>query len=160
MSDVHDRPRSGQGSDPHAARTCLALFVKAAQALGDAWDPVLERPTYPAYFPPFNELLSLLIEWQADVEGRLSVNDSDLKPLNFSDPVEVRSWLTALTTQIEDIAAAAEDATRPSDRRRLGRAAARGLIIEARAALLHIVKVAERSVRSTVPRPPGGPTTH
>jgi hypothetical protein len=75
-----------------------------------------------------------------------NIDANTTKPLDLSDPTAVRTWLSALTTQIEDIAAAAEDATRPPDRRRLGRALARSMIIEARGALLRILKAAERGL--------------
>ena len=160
MSDVHHRGRTGQGSDPSTARACLARFVDAARELGDAWHPILEQPTYPAYFPPFPELLPILIEWRADVEARIANSDPNTtEPVDFSDPTAVRSWLTALTIQIEDIAAAAEDATRPPDRRRLGRALARSMIIEARVALVRILQAAERSLPGADPEPPEGTAT-
>jgi hypothetical protein len=64
------------------------------------------------------------------------------KALDFSDPEAMRAWLAHLRAQIEDLGGAAEDATRPPGRRLLGRAAARGVIEEARWALEQLLEAA------------------
>lgn len=64
------------------------------------------------------------------------------KPLDFGDPEAMRAWLAHLRAQIEDLAGAAEDATRPPGKRMLGRAAARGVVEEARWALEQLPEAA------------------
>ena len=54
----------------------------------------------------------------------------------------MRAWLAHLRTQIEDLAGAVEDATRPPGQRLLGRAAAREVIEEARWALDQLLAAA------------------
>jgi hypothetical protein len=66
------------------------------------------------------------------------------KTLDFADREAVRAWLAHLRAQIEDVVATGEDATRPPDQRRLGRAAARQGIEEARRALEQLLAAAER----------------
>ena len=67
----------------------------------------------------------------------------DMNALDFGDPEAMRSWLARLRAQIEDVVAAGEDATRPPGQRRLGRAAARRVIKEARRALEQLLEAAE-----------------
>jgi len=64
------------------------------------------------------------------------------KALDFGDPEAMRAWLAHLRAQIEDLGGAAEDATRPPGQRLLGRAAARGVIEEARWALDQLLSAA------------------
>lgn len=56
-------------------------------------------------------------------------------PLDPADAAAFQAWLADLGTQVDDLAAAAEDATRPPGRRMLGRAGARRIILEARRAV-------------------------
>jgi hypothetical protein len=60
----------------------------------------------------------------------------------------VRAWLGDLATQIEDVVAAAEDATRPPGRRLLGRAMARSTILETRRVLRQLVRAAQRGLEA------------
>lgn len=50
--------------------------------------------------------------------------------LDFTDPAAVAAWGADLATQLADLVAAAEDATRPLGERELGRRAARRAITE------------------------------
>ena len=64
--------------------------------------------------------------------------------LDLTNPVAVRAWLADLRTQVDDLHAAAEDATRPLARRALGRPTARTAIQEAHGAIGHLLSAAER----------------
>jgi hypothetical protein len=66
--------------------------------------------------------------------------------VDLADPAARRAWLADLREQLEDLAAAGEDATRPLGRRALGRPTARGQILEARHALQQLVDAAERGL--------------
>jgi hypothetical protein len=143
MSDVHHRAPRGKGSDPSAALASLDRFVEAAKALNDVWDLPMERSTYPACLPSFDEFVSLLEDWQNDVHGRLALEDREPDPLNLADPAAVRAWIKDMRAQIEDAAGAGEDATRPSGKRHLGRLMARRTIVEARDAALQLLRAAE-----------------
>jgi hypothetical protein len=143
MTEVYHRARPGQGSDPSRARACLDRFIEAADALEEAWDPVLDRSTYPGYLPSFEEFVSALHDWQAEVHGRLALEDREPDPVNFADPAAVRAWIAEMRTQIEDAASAGEDATRPLGKRRLGRMMARRMAVEAHDAGLSLLRAAE-----------------
>ena len=67
--------------------------------------------------------------------------------LDLSDRSAVRAWLADLSTQVDDLHAAAEDATRPLGRRALGRPTARAAIEDAGRAIGHLLAAAERGVR-------------
>jgi hypothetical protein len=56
----------------------------------------------------------------------------------------MRAWIAHLRAQVEDLGGAAEDATRPPGQRLLGRAAARGVIEEARWALDQLLVAGEQ----------------
>lgn len=143
MAEVYHRARPGQGSDPSNARACLDRFIEAAEALGKAWDPVLDRGSYPGYLPSFHEFMRALSDWQAEVHGRLAIRDREPDPLNFADPAAVRAWIAEMRNQIEDATSAGEDATRPLGQRRLGRMMARRMVVEARDAGLSLLRAAE-----------------
>ena len=66
--------------------------------------------------------------------------------LSFADPAAVRAWLADLQSQIDDLHAAAEDATRPLARRALGRPTARAAIQDAYRALGEAMGFAERGL--------------
>jgi hypothetical protein len=104
---------------------------------------VLDRSTYPGYLPSFDEFLSALYNWQAEIEGRLSAEDREPDPVNLSDPAAMRAWIADMRNQIEDAASAGEDATRPLGKRRLGRMMARRMVVEARDAALSLLRAAE-----------------
>jgi hypothetical protein len=87
--------------------------------------------------------VSALSDWQAEVHGRLSIEDREPEPLNFADPTAVRAWITDMRNQIEDATSAGEDATRPLGQRRLGRMMARRMVVEARDAGLSLLRAAE-----------------
>lgn len=55
--------------------------------------------------------------------------------LNHRDETQLVQWLATLTEQFEDLAAAANDATRRKRRRALSRAAARNKVQDASAAI-------------------------
>jgi hypothetical protein len=67
-------------------------------------------------------------------------------PLDLSDPAQVRRWLGELLVQLDDALGAGDDATRPPGRRMLGRAAARGKIMQSRRALRELIDAAERGI--------------
>lgn len=92
--------------------------------------------------------------WEDDVARRLPAKD--VVPLDFANPAEIRSWLRALTTQVEDLASAAEDATRPPGQRYLGRIAARAKVIEAHGAIAQIVQSAIVGLDRAGPSSSGG----
>jgi hypothetical protein len=150
MTEVHQAAAGGKGADPSSARGALRRFVKAAHVLRDAWAPELEGPTQPRSLPSFGVLVRELDAWLADVEARPPAA-SEIPPLDLGDHDAVRGWLTELRAQINDIAAAGEDATRPPGQRELGRATARNAILEARDAIGQIMAAAERGTRG-----PGG----
>ena len=70
-------------------------------------------------------------------------------PLDFSDREAVRAWLRELRTQVAEIAAAGEDATRPPGKRALGRATARSTILEAQRAIEQMIATAEQGARGS-----------
>ena len=55
--------------------------------------------------------------------------------VDLADPAVRAAWLAGVRTHVEDLAAAALDATEPPGRRELGRAAARRLVDDATSAL-------------------------
>jgi hypothetical protein len=63
--------------------------------------------------------------------------------LDLSDRAAVRAWLADLRTQVDDLFAAAEDATRPLGRRALGRPTARAAIRDAKRAIDQLAALAE-----------------
>lgn len=146
MSDADRHYQGVLASDPAKACALLERFVDAAGALSEAWDPALD-PGYPRYLPSFDEFVSALLDWKEEVIERKAVlDDEDIRPVNFNDPVEVRRWLKDLRGQVEDAAGAGEDATRPLGKRALGRLIARRTVIEARHALLQLLEAAERGL--------------
>jgi hypothetical protein len=82
--------------------------------------------------------------------GDPPADPDDLQPLDFRSPAALRAWLGDLATQIEDVVAAAEDATRPPGRRLLGRAMARRTILEmeTRRVLRQLVRAAQRGLEA------------
>lgn len=69
---------------------------------------------------------------------------ADTRPaLDLTTPAALRAWLAAQRTQIADLYAAAEDATRPLARRALGRPTARAAIHQAHRALQQLLTAAE-----------------
>lgn len=68
-------------------------------------------------------------------------------PLDFSDREAVRAWLRELRTQIDEVVAAGEDATRPLGQRALGRATARSTILEAQRAIEQMLAMAKPGAR-------------
>lgn len=146
MVKVQHRAPSGQGSDPSVALACLDNFLEAASALDSAWDRVLDRGTYPAYLPSFDEFVNALFAWRDEVKDRLAVEDQEVNPVNLADPQAVRAWVKAMRSQVEDMAGAGEDATRPLGQRRLGRMMARRTVVEARDACLLLLRAAESGI--------------
>jgi hypothetical protein len=67
----------------------------------------------------------------------------EMHALDLGDPEAMSAWLARLRAQIDDVIAAGEDATRPPGQRRLGRAAARQAMTEARRALEQLLSAAE-----------------
>jgi hypothetical protein len=151
MTEVHDPPPGGKGDDPSSARLCLRRFIDAAYALDAAWHTDLDRRTYPRYLPSFDDFVSDLLEWRDEVEEHAAVAESDIDPIDLADPAAVRTWLTQLRIQVDDALAAGEDATRPLNRRILGRPMARRTLMEARHAIHELLEAAERgAVNSAV----------
>jgi hypothetical protein len=66
--------------------------------------------------------------------------------LNFADAEAVRAWLADVQSQIDDLHAAGEDATRALGRRALGRPTARAAIQDAYRALRTAMESAERGL--------------
>jgi hypothetical protein len=146
MSDAAHRPRKGQQTDPAVACRHLELLLDAANALCEAWDPVLDRG-YPRYFPSFDDVFDALVAWRDEVtEWQAVAEDEDLRPVNFADPVEARRWLKDMRNQVDDAVAAGEDATRPLSKRGLSRLMARRMVLESRHALLQLLQAAERGL--------------
>ena len=146
MKDVVHHAREGQGSDPSAARDRLSQFIEAGHALCEAWNPALDRG-YPGYLPSFDEFLAVLVIWYEAVKGGQEIaEDEDIRPVNFADQTDIRSWLKNLRAQVEDGMSAGEDATRPLGQRALGRLSARRTVLEARKALLELLQAAERGI--------------
>jgi len=147
MSNVDDPPASGKIAASLAARESLEHFLDAALALDRAWHPSLDRKTYPAYLPSFDSFLHDLIRWRDEVDERYGIAESDIPPLDITNPEAFRTWLMELRTEIDDAVGAGEDATRPIGQRRLGRAMARSTLLEARRALEQLLEAATRGVR-------------
>jgi len=147
IPEVYQGPRAGQGDAPSAACACLERFIEVASALEDAWDPVLDRSSYPAYLPSFDEFVSALIAWRDEVRERETIaKSSDIQPVPFADATAVRGWLKEVRTQVDDGLGAGEDATRPLGRRTLGRRMARRKVMDAQRALLELFEAAERGL--------------
>jgi hypothetical protein len=70
-----------------------------------------------------------------------------LEALRLDDPAELGAWLAQVKESVEDLAAAAEDATRPPGKRALGRAMARSKVLESRRCLRALVEAFERGLR-------------
>ena len=68
--------------------------------------------------------------------------------LDLTNPAAVRAWLVELRTQVDDLFAAGEDATRALGRRALGRPTARAAIREAHRKIEQLVAVAERGAEA------------
>ena len=62
--------------------------------------------------------------------------------LNLADSAAVPAWLDDLAARVEDVAAVAADQTAPVPDRKLGRAAARELLRDARGTLADLVALA------------------
>lgn len=67
--------------------------------------------------------------------------------LDLTSPAAVRAWLADLRTQVDDLHAAAEDATRPLGRRALGRPTARAIVRDARHAIVQLLATAEEGAQ-------------
>ena len=148
MTEVHQRPSGGKGVDPSAARRALRRFVKAAQALDEAWHPLLEVPSYPRYLPAFGKVASDLADWQDEAEDRPYTESREIKPLDFADPAAVLAWLTDLRAQLGDANAAGKDALRRRGRR-LGRYTARRTFRDACRGIEQMLTAAERGAASS-----------
>ena len=72
-------------------------------------------------------------------------------PLDFGDSEAVRAWLRELRTQIDEVTAAGEDATRPPGQRALGRAGTRRAILDAQRAIEQMLAATDLGTRA-----PGG----
>jgi hypothetical protein len=147
MSNVDDPPASGQIAASRTARESLEHFLDAALALDAGWHPSQGRNTYPAYLPSFDSFLLDLVLWRDEVDERYGIAESDIPPLDITNPEAFRAWLTELRSEIDDAVGAGEDATRPVGKRRLGRATARSTLLEARRALEQLLEAATRGVR-------------
>jgi hypothetical protein len=137
---------SGQIAASRAGRESLEHFLDAALALDRPWHPSLNRKTYPAYLPSFDSFLLDLVFWRDEVDERYDIAESNIPPLDFTDPEAFRTWLAQLRTEIIDAVGAGEDANRPVGKRRMGRAMARSTLLEARRALGQLLDAATRGV--------------
>ena len=71
--------------------------------------------------------------------------------VDLANHAAAQAWLTALTEQVEDLAAAGEDATRPPGERDLGRRSARRMVLDARDAIRELLDAAQQ--RQSTARP-------
>jgi hypothetical protein len=149
MTEVHHRPSGGKGADPSTARRALRRFVKAAQALDEAWNPLLEVPSYPRYLPAFDKVASDLTDWRDEAEDRPYTEPREIEPLNLADADAIRAWLSELRAQIVDATAAGKDALRRRGRRQLGRYTARRTFRDACRGIEQMLAAAERGVASS-----------
>ena len=144
MAEVHQRPRRRKGGDPSLVVRRLDAFIAAAEALHEAWDPVLEIGGCPRYLCVFDDFIEDLRFWkERTVEGR-DVELSEVEPLDFTDAKAVEQWLNALDCTAKDAIAAGDDATKAPGRRLLGRATARMHVEEARHKLRSLLEAARR----------------
>ena len=143
MAPVEYRLPAVKKVDPTYARLCLHHFVDAARDLVAAWHPDLERPPIPGYLPPFETFVLDLLEWCEEVDDHAGLDDLAFQAVDLSDPKARRAWMIALRTQLDDVMAAGEDATRPTDRRSLGLPTARRTLLEAQRAIQLLLEAAD-----------------
>jgi len=122
----------------------LEAFVAAAEALYEAWDPLLEIGGCPRYLLAFDDFVEDLRDWKECTSEARDVELSEVEALDFTDAKEVERWLDAVDCAAKDAIAAGDDATRPPGRRLLGRATARAHVAEARHKLRSLVEAARR----------------
>jgi hypothetical protein len=144
MAEVHQRLSGRKDGEPSLVLRRLDAFIAAAEALLEAWDPVLERGGYPRTFPSFDELMVDLRTWRDFAADAAVVETSHVEPLDFTDSTALHKWLDAVDCATHDALAAGDDATRPPGRRVLGRAMARTHVLEARHQLLCLFEAAKR----------------
>jgi len=142
MARVHQRRlRRKEDARPLPVRR-LEAFIVAADALLEAWDPVLERGGYPRYLRSFDEFIEDLKVWAGCVEEAADVELRDVEALDFSDAKVVAQWLAVVDCAWQDAVGAGDDATRAPGARVLGRATARGQVLGARQQLMCLMKAA------------------
>jgi hypothetical protein len=146
MAEVHQRLKRRKGGDPSLVIRRLDAFIDAADALLNAWDPVLEGGGYPRCLPSFDEFIDHLREWRESASELDGVKRSGVEPVDLAKPEELRRWLLKLDANICDAIAAGDDATRPPGQRDLGRMMARQRILESRHSLRVLVEAARRSL--------------
>jgi hypothetical protein len=76
--------------------------------------------------------------------------------IDLHNPLEVRAFVRDLQTKIADLAAAAEDATRPIGERELGRRAARRIVLDSNHAIRNALVAAGLAEPDETP-PASGP---
>ena len=144
MAGLHQRPRGRKDDGRPLAVRRLEAFIDAADALYEAWDPVLERGGYPGYLRSFDELIEDLKVWAGCVDEAADVELRDVDALDFGDAKAVQKWLAALECAWQDAVAAGDDATRAPGARVLGRAMARSHVVGARHQLLCLMEAARK----------------
>jgi hypothetical protein len=77
--------------------------------------------------------------------------------LNLADPTAVRVWLDDLAARVDDVASVAADQTAPVADRKLGRAAARELLRDARGTLADLVALARAGLPTDPDASPASP---
>jgi hypothetical protein len=151
MPDVPQRSRERKEADPSLVIRRLDAFIAAAEALLEAWDPILEAGGYPTSLPLFDDLIGYLHRWRDSAKEMHTIRTSVVAPLRVSDPGELCTWLDSLQSGIDDAIAAGDDATRPPSQRALGRTMARQKILESRHALRQLLEAARRGVAPATP---------
>ena len=144
MAEVHRRPRRSKDDVRPLPVRRLEAFIDAAEALLEAWDPVLERGGYPRYLRSFDEFIEDLKLWAGCVDEAADVEVRDVEALDFRDAKAVRKWLAALECAWQDAVAAGDDATRAPGARVLGRAEARSHVLGARQQLLCLMEAGRK----------------
>ncbi len=144
MAEVHQRRRRRKGGDPSLVVRRLEAFIAAAEALHEAWDPLLDCGGCPRYLLAFADFLEDLRDWMECTKEARDVALSEVEPLDFTDAKEIEQWLDAVDCAAKDAVAAGDDATRSPGRRLLGRATARAHVAEARHKLRSLVEAARR----------------
>ncbi len=152
MVGLRHRLRRGQQSesDPEAARAGLARFIEAANDLSEAWDPVLDRFSYPGYLPAFEAFVYALEVWRDEVDGVLDAEEYPVERVNLSDPAAALDWLTRLHKQFETAVGLGEDALRPLGLRHFAPGPARRVLLETRDRIIALLHSAAAGVGASI----------
>lgn len=146
MAEVPRRPPKGQAPDIEAARDRLHELIQAGHAFMDAWHQNFEVGRNPPYVGWVRDMIDNFELWEESFNETAEFEAYLIAPLDFDEPAQVRTWLKDVDTQIEDVFAAGEDATRPPGKRTLGRPLARMKIMEARRSLRELMFAARKGM--------------